>query len=53
MDPNETLRMAREARDLGDYEDAAMYYADLDDWLQRGGFLPDEWQTLRPVYTER
>ena len=54
MDPNETLRLYREARkaaeDASDFEDEADYlreaveYADnLFAWLKGGGFLPTEW----------
>ena len=41
MDPNETLRLAREADSP---EDAAYYYTELDQWISRGGFLPSAWQ---------
>ena len=52
MDPNETLKQIREViRDLRDGEMPSMHAADtladlfegLDDWLTKGGFLPDAW----------
>ena len=54
MDPNETLRLYKEARkaaeDASDFEDEADYlreaveYADnLFAWIKAGGFLPTEW----------
>lgn len=54
MDPNETLRLMREAdaeaREATDdinalnYALEALNYAsDLDAWLTSGGFLPTEW----------
>src|SRR5690625_4603737 len=61
MDPNETLRLMREAdaeaREATDdinalnYALEALNYAgDLDAWLTAGGFLPDAW-TRHPVIT--
>lgn len=53
MDPNETLTQLRQA--CSDYEDTrgagGNPYADamrdaavaLDEWLAKGGFLPDDW----------
>lgn len=59
MDPNETLRRlrekVREARadaevqgyvNLGDAVAVLEYFAALDEWLSKGGFLPEAW---RPV----
>jgi hypothetical protein len=43
MDPNVTLKEFRRLCALGDYELAAAYMRDLDDWLSRGGFLPADW----------
>jgi hypothetical protein len=43
MDPTELLRMMREALDVGDTETASNYANSLDNWLSRGGFLPDQW----------
>lgn len=58
MDPNEALRLIREAikrmqaaSHADDYTDAASDLADavqaLDEWLTRGGFLPEEWHRNR------
>ncbi len=47
MDPNEALRKAREAFENDDYETAAEYYNALDDWLDRGGFLPTRWAVMQ------
>lgn len=50
VDPNETLRMLREAsRDIlnggeeWDGHDVAEMFEALDGWITRGGFLPREW----------
>lgn len=54
MDPNVCLRDARECIKLADRETnislKARYkamaldrYYDLDQWLSKGGFLPDDW----------
>lgn len=53
MDPNETLRLMREALedssllegDAADRarEDVCEYVRALDEWLTKGGFLPDAW----------
>lgn len=58
MDPNEALRKAREAseaigKDTTAEEAAAnavdlmMYFDALDQWLTKGGFLPNDWQPNR------
>jgi hypothetical protein len=61
MDPNETLRLAREACDHAaqaayeedeDAEIAALRelrnaFEDLDVWIKHGGFLPAVWSTVR------
>ena len=58
MDPNETLRLLRDAinrsviagmrRDREDETDALLdireHVENLDRWLKGGGFLPDEWR---------
>jgi hypothetical protein len=44
MDPDETLKQAREAYEKGDMEEAAYLYMQLDAWLARGGFLPRNWK---------
>jgi hypothetical protein len=53
MDPNETLRLARDiARDTvqGSEEtpealrELAEHFLAIDDWLVAGGFLPDAWR---------
>lgn len=55
MDPNETLKIIRAERQRmstttneEDYRIAAAALhdaiGDLDEWLSRGGFLPDAWQ---------
>ncbi len=56
MDPNEALAMARECARLvdalGDEDPDALisglaaalgHYQALDDWITRGGFLPEAW----------
>ncbi|EHB47606.1 hypothetical protein MycrhDRAFT_5732 [Mycolicibacterium rhodesiae JS60] len=50
MDPNEALRILREALD-GDpdenfysYDFAVEAFASLDTWISGGGFLPKDWQ---------
>ena len=48
MDPNECLRMAREAYAAGSLFDAADLYHDLDEWIRLGGFTPAGW-SYRPV----
>lgn len=55
MDPNETLRLLRQARH--DYMDGDTdaadrlleYCAALDKWLSDGGFFPDAWKPLEPA----
>jgi hypothetical protein len=47
MDPNATLAQIRELIAAGtkvDLEQAAELMTALDEWLSRGGFLPDAWQ---------
>lgn len=50
MDPNETLRRLRELaeRELNapdpDNADWAEWFQALDEWISRGGFLPDAWK---------
>lgn len=52
MDPNETLRRLRAAvyaiqtpgYSAVTREDMAELFDALDEWLLRGGFLPDAWQ---------
>lgn len=63
MDPNEALRKAREAadeieKDLGDAYDSDSQvgqliesFTDLDNWLCRGGFLPDAWKPYSNLIT--
>lgn len=62
MDPNEALkglrRSIKNARESGELEDNEAEYAALqgvfeyaealDEWLSRGGFLPDAWN--QPTY---
>ncbi len=49
MDPNETLKELRELIDLvlrGDDTsvfEAATKFEDLDEWISKGGFLPEAW----------
>jgi hypothetical protein len=43
MDPNAALDMIRDAFKAGEYPVGAVLFAALDDWLKRGGFLPDDW----------
>lgn len=61
MDPNECLRLIREAITEGDealsegsdglasaaYVRAAEHTRDLDEWLSKGGFLPAAWENRR------
>lgn len=63
MDPNEALRMIREAVELmretpNTIADADTYervhrlmdsVEALDEWLSRGGFLPDAWNGAHPA----
>ena len=49
MDPNETLRRIRlltASSDLSDdeLEELVMLVKVLDDWISKGGFLPDAWR---------
>ena len=65
MDPNEVLRDIREmseAIELGNLsskalEDAALELCEkfeaLDEWLRKGGFLPDNWQSQARNVHER
>lgn len=54
MDPNDTLNHLREVvkwwnegdADASDLERAVESFEALDEWISRGGFLPDAW---RPV----
>ena len=57
MDPDEALRRARQAiEDIRDghslalcADELATAFADLDQWLRGGGFLPYDWrQALAP-----
>ena len=48
MDPNATLQLLREQFANGDYFSAGITFAALDDWLKRGGFLPNDWRVPRP-----
>lgn len=43
MDPNATLANARKALLDGNLNEAAFAYEALDNWLVKGGFLPDAW----------
>jgi hypothetical protein len=47
MDPNETLKTIRFNILNGFYVEAANEFRDLDEWLSKGGFLPDDWKTER------
>jgi len=44
MDPDATLAAAREAYACTDYERAAELFDALDQWISRGGFLPEKWR---------
>lgn len=53
MDPNATLQLIRETvaqieagdPDLADLaRELSEHVANLDEWLGRGGFLPNDWQ---------
>ena len=54
MDPGMTLRLLRNSIINGDneknpfraadyYEEAVRRFKDLDEWITKGGYLPDEW----------
>jgi hypothetical protein len=58
MDPNAALENARNARNryanattedeaINAATDLAAAFADLDQWLTRGGFLPEAWKAAR------
>jgi hypothetical protein len=47
MDVNAALAEAREAMYLGDTEEAAEKYAAVDEWVSKGGFLPEAWAQSR------
>lgn len=60
MDPNEALRQLRDAlrrlryadshtdeQNTVDYEVVAEYAQALDEWLSKGGFLPERWARNR------
>ena len=61
MDPNEALKKARaaltacrKANDEGRYDDerdeaesALSHFEALDEWLTKGGFMPDAWYQRR------
>jgi hypothetical protein len=55
MDPNETLDRLRELTDFGDthedvertLDEVSDLFTAMDDWLSRGGFLPDDWRKNR------
>jgi hypothetical protein len=46
MDPNETLRLMRDALAEGDLETVAEMAEALDGWISTGGFLPDAWRYM-------
>ncbi len=59
MDPNATLRELRELGNDGEgpidmncADRAAELFRSLDEWLRRGGFLPDDWKGAyaRPTF---
>lgn len=43
MDPNETLKQIRALDEEGNSDEAMMLFHHLDDWMGRGGFLPQAW----------
>ena len=49
MDPNETLALIRELCEkpvgLDTCEELQPLVTALDEWMSRGGFLPDDWTT--------
>jgi hypothetical protein len=47
MDPNAALRELREAIHQDDTHTAAERFEALDEWLSRGGYLPERWQAER------
>ena len=64
MDVNETLaRIRKICADMNvaryEYESAALgedlrqAFADLDEWLSKGGFLPEDWSRLNAYRTAR
>jgi hypothetical protein len=46
MDPNIALEELRELF-AGKATAEAAAFQDLDEWLSKGGFLPDDWNVLR------
>lgn len=46
MDPNATLAMIRDYIAEGDTEAATDLFGALDEWIVRGGFLPDHWACI-------
>lgn len=44
MDPNEALAQLRNAFADSDYLTAEELFNALDEWLTKGGFLPDPWR---------
>lgn len=56
MDPNEVLRLLRELTETADadeyaanqlYVEVAEKFRALDEWMSKGGFLPDAWLPVR------
>jgi hypothetical protein len=41
MDPNECLKQVVASLAIGDYVEAELGLADLNDWLRSGGFKPN------------
>lgn len=54
MDPNATLTRIRKLTTEGhfDCDEYRELFGDLDDWLSRGGFLPDAWRKGLPTPSE-
>lgn len=46
MDPDETLRLLREAARQNDGDAAIEYFEALDEWITNGGFPPKAWTSV-------
>jgi len=52
MDPNVTLKLIREYSSNGSHQAALILFHELDEWLSRGGFLPDAWMLEGRILTD-
>lgn len=55
MDPNETLRRLRQliggTENVVPWAEAVDLFTDLDEWLSKGGFLPQDWAGVQQLNT--